>query len=171
MKSQARGLDLTNNDTHLLTWVQIFLFSKKSCLRHNMILCPKSCGRGTMMKKSVLLAVLVIAMALVASRPASAGCCVIASLDSLPGNVVAGEPVSLGFTVHYFGEKPNYLKPEVIATEVVGRGSVRTVSISDGVPGHYVATLVFPSAGDWRWTITPWDNGEPQIMPRLIVTS
>ena len=131
------------------------------------------------MKKIVLLAVLVVAMALVGSRPGEAGCCVVVTLDSLPGDVVADEPVEIGFTVYFssgladaFGEKPHLQNVAVTATNGTAGGNLRFDAKPDGVRGHAVATLVFPTVGNWNWqtVVTAYDgNWGPQKMPPLSV--
>jgi hypothetical protein len=133
------------------------------------------------MKKIVLVAVLMIAMALAVPRPASAGCCVVVTLDSVPGDVVAGEPVEIGFTVYFssalasaFGEKPHLQNVAVTAFNGTAGGNLLFDARPDGVRGHAVASLVFPTAGNWNWqtVVTAYDgNWGPQKMPPLSVLS
>lgn len=89
------------------------------------------------------------------------------TLDELPMNVAAGEPVKVGFTVLQHGRTPmTDLYPTVRAN--LNKDTEFVVNAEpEGVPGHYVATLTFPKEGEWRWFIQAFTMD--QMMPMLTV--
>jgi mono/diheme cytochrome c family protein len=107
--------------------------------------------------------------ALAFAFPVFAGGWAVITLDELPTDVVAGEPLTIGFTVLQHGRTPmNDLKPTITAT--LSQGSQFVVNAeSDGKPGHYTATLTFPKEGDWSWSIQAFSMD--QLMPVLTVAA
>jgi hypothetical protein len=124
-----------------------------------------------------LLAVLLLASA----SPALAGGWAVVTLDSLPSSVRAGQSVSLGFSVRQHGQElvntdwnGQPLKPVLRARKQAssrGRGglvlvaaqtaqrqgdqqTLRVEARQAGPTGHFVAEVVFPSAGTWEWEIS-----------------
>jgi mono/diheme cytochrome c family protein len=99
--------------------------------------------------------------------PAFAGGWAVITLDELPTHIVAGEPLTIGFTVRQHGITPmSGIDPTVTAT--LGqeeRFSVRATP--DATPGHYTATLTFPVKGEWIWSIQAFTMDQP--MPVLQV--
>ena len=108
-----------------------------------------------------------VMLALVLAIPVLAGGWAVITLDELPTNVAAGEPVKIGFTVLQHGRTPmTGLYPTIRAnlhkdTEFVVNAQ------AEGEPGHYVATLTFPKEGEWRWFINAFTMD--QMMPMLTV--
>ncbi len=104
--------------------------------------------------------------------PAFAGGWAVVTLDHLPDQVIAGQPVNVGFVVRQHGITPlGGLKP-VIRLQKAGEANSKAVPVaSDGNTGHYSATLTFPSAGVWQWTVETgfWPEGQP--MPDLSVVA
>jgi hypothetical protein len=95
-----------------------------------------------------------------------AGGWAVITLDELPTDVVAGEPLKIGFTVRQHGATPMAgLDPTVTATRKGDRFVVNAEA--DGEPGHYSATLTFPSEGNWEWSIQAFTMD--QRMPALTV--
>jgi uncharacterized protein (DUF58 family) len=94
-----------------------------------------------------LLALLVAASA----TTASAGGWAVTSLDSIP-EVTAGESADVGFTILQHGETPAVLESNVGIELVLADGTIQFFeAVSDGEPGHYVATVSFPTAGSYEW--------------------
>jgi mono/diheme cytochrome c family protein len=109
----------------------------------------------------------VLLLALVFAAPVFAGGWAVISLDELPTGVVAGEPVTVGFTVLQHGITPmSGLEPTVTAT-LLKDEQFTAFAKPDGKPGHYTATLVFPKEGEWRWSIQAFSMD--QLMPMLTV--
>jgi hypothetical protein len=110
---------------------------------------------------------LALLLALVFSIPAFAGGWAVITLDELPTNVVAGESLTIGFTVRQHGiTLMNGLEPTVTATLLDDEKFVVDAE-PDGEPGHYTATLTFPKEGNWDWSIQAFTMDQP--MPALTV--
>ena len=108
-------------------------------------------------------------LTLITSIAVYAGGWAVITLDSLPTGVIAGEPFTVGFTVLQHGRTPMAdIEPAIIATSS-GNGQVIVVAEPDGKPGHYAATLTFPTEGDWEWTIQAFTM--EQKMPALSVAA
>lgn len=106
-------------------------------------------------------------VSLIFAIPVFAGGWAVVSLDTLPANVVAGEPFTVGFTVLQHGKTPlDGLGPIITAT-LSKKEKFVVVAESDGKPGHYTATLTFPYDGSWDWSIDAF--GREQPMPVLQV--
>lgn len=76
------------------------------------------------------------------------------TLDALPTQVIAGQPLSLGFMVRQHGQRPmTGLIPKIIATRPDTGEKLTAYAEAQGEAGHYLATLTFPSAGTWEWVI------------------
>jgi len=107
---------------------------------------------------SLRLAVAALPIALVAASlmaaTALAGGYAIANLDSTP-QPRAGEATTLGFTVLQHGVTPvTSGTVSVMARNSASGETIAAKVVAEGKPGHYVATLTFPSAGTWSWEIT-----------------
>ena len=101
--------------------------------------------------------------------PVLAGGWAVITLDELPSNVTAGEPVSFGFTVLQHGRTPLAgLEPTVTARSSDGEKIV-IFADPEGKPGHYVATFAFSKAGDWEWSVQAFTMDQP--MPVLSVSA
>jgi cytochrome c2 len=110
---------------------------------------------------------LALLFAIVFAFPAFAGGWAVITLDELPSNVVAGEPLSIGFTVLQHGRTP---MTDLHPTLTAKLSSAETMVFSaepNGKPGHYVATLTFPKEGSWEWSIQAFTMDQP--MPVLNV--
>ena len=107
-------------------------------------------------------------LSLVIAIPAFAGGWAVITLDELPTGVVAGEPLTVGFTVLQHGRTPmSDLAPSIIANSKEEKFVV--LAEPDGKPGHYTATLTFPKEGDWSWSIQAFTMEQP--MPVLSVAA
>ncbi len=100
--------------------------------------------------------------------PVLAGGWAVITLDELPTDVVAGEPLTVGFTVLQHGKTPmTDLDPTVTARS--GDEKIAVFAEAEGKPGHYVATLTFPEEGNWEWSIQAFSMD--QAMPALAVSA
>lgn len=96
---------------------------------------------------------IVLLLSLLLVVPVYAGGWAVITLDELPSNVVAGEPLTIGFTVLQHGRTPmTGLDPTVTAN--LDKDAQFVVNAEpEGEPGHYTATLNFPKEGEWGWSI------------------
>jgi hypothetical protein len=109
---------------------------------------------------------LALLLSLIFAIPAFAGGWAVITLDELPGDVVAGEPLTVGFTVLQHGRTPmSDLAPSIIANSKEEQFVVPAEP--DGKPGHYTATLTFPKEGDWSWSIQAFTMEQPMPVLRV----
>jgi len=119
-----------------------------------------------MKSRMILVAGLMLAGTLLLVSPALAGGWAVITLDELPGEVVAGRPLEIGFMVRQHGVTPmEGLTPNVYARQA--DLNVIAHAKEQGETGHYVATLTFPQAGEWTWSIQAFTGNQP--MPPLSV--
>ncbi len=88
--------------------------------------------------------------------PASAGGWAVVHLDAVPSQVVAGSPVKLTFLVKQHDVTP--ITVDRAYLEATNRETGQELNVDahpDGDIGHYVLDVTFPSAGPWKWKITP----------------
>lgn len=122
-----------------------------------------------MISKIRLLVGFMLFLSLLMVTPSFAGGWAVITLDDLPGNVVAGEPLTIGFTVRQHGHTPMVgLTPTVRATLYTDEQFV-VRAFPEGEPGHYTATLTFPQEGEWSWSIQAFTMDQP--MPALTVAA
>ncbi len=89
------------------------------------------------------------------------------SLDSLPGEVVAGQPLTVGFTVLQHGRTPlSGLDPTIRLTSSSTGESLTVHAVDEGKVGHYTATFTLPESGTWGWSIQAFSMDQP--MPDLV---
>jgi hypothetical protein len=118
------------------------------------------------MFRHALGSVIALVLALVLAPAAAAGGWAIATLDQLPGEVHAGETVSLGFIVRQHGKTPtNEVDPYVQAYNPELGESVRAYAVQEGEVGHFIVEIVFPAAGTWQWSIEPAPFEGTQLEP------
>jgi hypothetical protein len=93
---------------------------------------------------------------------ASAGGWAVTTLDAVP-SPLPGEPTDVGFTIRQHGVTPVDLPG--VALVVTGADGTTTVfpALGDGRVGHYVATIVVPEAGSYRWLVRQGDLGEQAL--------
>jgi cytochrome c1 len=119
-----------------------------------------------MKSRLALTASLLIMGILLIAVPALAGGWAVITLDELPGEVIAGQPLEIGFTVRQHGVTPmEGLTPSVHARQ--SNIEVNEQAKPQGETGHYVATMTFPQAGDWDWSVEAFTMNQP--MPALSV--
>lgn len=120
------------------------------------------------MKKFACASLFAALVVLIWNTLAWAGGWAVVTLDQLPSQVIAGQPISVGFMVRQHGRTPiNGLSPKIMATRADTNDSFDAVAVQQGTVGHYVAMLTFPNAGAWNWTINAF--GFEQPMPTLTV--
>ncbi|MDP2292069.1 MAG: hypothetical protein Q8M22_12840 [Actinomycetota bacterium] len=99
---------------------------------------------------------------------AAAGGWAVTTLDATPVPV-PGEPVDVGFTIRQHGVTPVDIADGVAIEVVAADGTVqRFPAERQGVVGHYVASVVFPAAGDFNWSVIQGSFG-PQDLGVLSV--
>jgi cytochrome c oxidase subunit 2 len=92
--------------------------------------------------------------ALMVTMPALAGGWAVVTLDQLPARVIAGQPLTIGFTVRQHGRTlRNDLAPIVRLDRTDAQGSLAVTATREGDAGHYAATLTLPNAGMWNWRV------------------
>jgi hypothetical protein len=108
-------------------------------------------------------------LSLVAAPVAFAGGWAVTTLDDVPSSINAGETYAIGYTIRQHGQSPLTTSQSGIEVrDAKGALVERFVGISDGTPGHYVAQVRFPAAGEWQWTVdqTPF---QPQPLGSVMV--
>jgi hypothetical protein len=127
---------------------------------------PKEAQMGSKYRIALILTFL-LGFAIVI--PVFAGGWAVITLDELPSEIVAGEPLTIGFTVLQHGRTPmTDLEPTVTARLSNGK-AITFFSAPSEKPGYYTATLTFPEEGNWEWSIQAFTMD--QKMPTLNVTS
>ena len=93
----------------------------------------------------------------------------VVTLDDLPTQVIAGQPLAIGFVVRQHGQRPmEGLEPKIILHSPETKETLTLFAKPEGPTGHYAARLTFPEAGAWDWHIDAFGFA-PQPMPRLNV--
>ena len=96
-----------------------------------------------------------VAAMLLLAAPVGAGSWVVITLDSLPRDIRAGEPLAIGFMVRQHGQTPtNGVSPTLYARNRTTGESIAVEAQQSGETGHFVAEVVFPSDGQWEWSLT-----------------
>lgn len=99
---------------------------------------------------------------------AAAGGWAVTTLDATPVPV-PGQPVEVGFTIRSHGVTPIDIADGVAIEVTATDGTVqRFPAARQGVSGHYVASVVFPTAGDFTWSVIQGGFG-PQDLGALTV--
>jgi cytochrome c2 len=102
--------------------------------------------------------------------PALAGGWAVISLDSLPGEIVAGQPITIGFTVRQHGRTPlSGLNPNIRLAHLDSNEKLTVYAMDEGEIGHYSATFSLPESGRWQWSIQAFSMDQP--MPELSVVA
>lgn len=122
-----------------------------------------------MISKFRISLVLALLLTLAIAVPVYAGGWAVITLDELPTGVIAGESFTVGFTVLQHGITPmTDLDPTILAVSPDGEKFI-VLAKPEGKPGHYAATLTFPTKGKWNWTIQAFTM--EQKMPVLSVAA
>lgn len=122
-----------------------------------------------MLRKVGFLLSLVFVVLLAA--PALAGGWVVITLDALPGKIRAGEPLTIGFMVRQHGQTPtNGVSPALSARNSTTGERISVNAQQSGETGHFVVEVVFPTKGQWEWSLTaPPFLQEGQFAPLTVL--
>ena len=113
---------------------------------------------------------LTVALLAVQSGGVSAGGWAVGSLDEAPSGA-AGVTEDVGFTILQHGQTPIDMTEDV-GIDIVGPNGYHEFfpAAGDGTVGHYVATVTFPDAGSYTWSIR-MGMFEPQQLGGLELTA
>jgi hypothetical protein len=105
-----------------------------------------------MARRLVVAVTMAMAGAALAAGSASAGGWATVGLDSVPDGIRAGEPWAVRLTILQHGRTPlEGLQPELTVSK---GGTTRTFAATPTErPGVYRASVLFPSAGSWRYVV------------------
>jgi hypothetical protein len=111
--------------------------------------------------RALTVALACVGLAVVWMPSALAGGWAVTTLDPLPSELQAGQTYPIGYVIRQHGQTPfigAHTAIEIRSSDA--QVPSRFVGIADGVPGHYVAQVTFPSAGEWRWDVdqTPFES-------------
>jgi len=121
-----------------------------------------------MFRKAVAIVILLLLLAPAVS--VLAGGWVVITLQELPPEIRAGEPVSLEFVVRQHGFRPvDGVNLVVQARPGAGGDSLRWTAEPGSQTGHYLVEAVFPEAGDWIWHVTAAPFPQVTTLPVLRV--
>lgn len=91
-----------------------------------------------------------------------AGGWAVITLDEPPGDIRAGEPWTLGFTVLQHGQTPVHdlgdgvpIEPLLVAENPADGRRVEVMATPGKEVGHFTVEVTFPTGGEWTWTIFP----------------
>jgi len=113
-----------------------------------------------------------IAMSLVGglAQPVAAGGWGVTTIDEMPQTIVAGDKIEIRLAVRQHGVRlMDGIEPVLAFANGKDRIEVKAQPISRDKKdvGHYVATIVFPKAGEWQWEMTSFP---PQrMMPVQVI--
>ena len=120
------------------------------------------------MRKVIYAFAIAMLVALIPGALAFAGGWAVVTLDHLPSQIIAKQPVTIGFMVRQHGVAPvGELAPTIKAAKLGTNESLTVTAKPDEVRGHYTASITFPSEGTWSWEIDAFSF--PQPMPPLNV--
>lgn len=110
-----------------------------------------------MRHRSIALSVALLATFMVASVAASGGWAQV-SATNVPVDPPVGQETTIGLNVLQHGVTPvSWPGITVVATEATSGAVIRAAATASGPEGSYVATLVFPTAGEWTLTFESKD--------------
>jgi cytochrome c2 len=120
------------------------------------------------MKRITVALALGFLLTLIFTVPSFAGGWAVITLDELPGQVIAGQPLEIGFMVRQHGVTPmEGLEATVLARNDFGKSLAFTAK-EEGQRGHYTATIDLPEAGEWEWSIQAFTVNQP-IPPLTVI--
>ena len=124
-------------------------------------------------KATVVLLLILLALPVGA---ALAGGWAVVSLDNPPGEIHAGQPWTMGFTVLQHGQTPVHrldattpVEPLLVATNTADGRRVEVDAQPTEEVGHFVVEVTFPSDGTWEWIIYPNPLGGDTLFEPLTV--
>jgi hypothetical protein len=96
-------------------------------------------------------ALAVVALSVCTVPAAMAGGWAVTTLDEVPATLKAGETYPIGYTVRQHGQTPFLGSETGIEIRSSSNARQRFNGVAQGAPGHYVAQVRFPEAGEWQW--------------------
>lgn len=90
------------------------------------------------------------------SAPANGGGWAVLTLDEWPTQVVANQPITIGFTLRQHGQTLLSGLGGSVVFEGYGKVGARPLQFrvnATRAEGHYTATITLPTAGVWQWRI------------------
>ena len=113
---------------------------------------------------------LALTLAAATAGSASAGGWAVGSLDEAPSGD-AGVTEDVGFTILQHGQTPVDMTEDV-GIDIVGANGFHEffAATGTGTVGHYVASVTFPEAGSYTWSIR-MGMFEPQLLGTLELTA
>lgn len=121
-----------------------------------------------MKTNKLLLVSFIFLLTLLLATPVFGGGWAVITLDHLPADVIAGQPVEIRFMVRQHGQTPMAdLKPKIEASLAGSTESIRVDAYPTKKTGQYMAEATFPKAGTWNWHIRAFTMEQP--MPQLRV--
>lgn len=115
-----------------------------------------------MIRKLSITVIVLLALGLLVI-PALAGGWALVTVENMPPEIRAGEPVELHMTVwqhgqtpvHFFDTEENPIVPRLIATNQVTGERIEATAERLPEVGEFTLTVTFPSDGTWTWDIRP----------------
>lgn len=93
-----------------------------------------------------------------------------ASASLAAGELTAGAPFTIGFTVLQHGKHPvDGLSPRITLTPQDGGETITVLAEAASGPGRYQAQILLPAAGAWAWQIDAF--GPPATLAPLRVVA
>ena len=124
------------------------------------------------MNRALLFVGVVVGIIMLAlAAPAFAGGWATITVDEWPTQINANQPVLIGFTVRQHGRDASRmtgLYPTLTAKNPATGETIIVGANAEGAAGHYVASITFPEAGSWSWSIQAFSMDQP--IPSLIVS-
>jgi hypothetical protein len=112
------------------------------------------------MRKIGILLTIALLLALVPA--VLAGGWAVITLDDMPGEIRAGEPWTLGFTVLQHGQTPVHdlgdgspIEPLLVAENPADGRRIEIMATPSKEVGHFTVEVTFPTEGAWEWTLFP----------------
>lgn len=119
-------------------------------------------------RRIVIIVLLVLMLAAFITGSALAGGWATIELDELPGEIHAGETFNLSFMVYQHGKTPVHsligwdpdgptpVEPVISVTNSKTGETIEIMAVPDkSEVGRFHADILFPSEGEWSWTIEP----------------
>ncbi len=113
------------------------------------------------MKRTIGLLLSLVLLLSLASAVLAGGWAVV-TLDAPPGEIRAGQPWTVGFTVLQHGQTPVHgfedgtpVEPLLVARNLDAGRRVEVLATPGEEVGHFTAEVTFPVEGEWTWTILP----------------
>jgi len=122
------------------------------------------------MRRSLLVSPLALVLVALAAAPAAAGGWATVGLDSTPAGIVPGTPWNVNITVLQHGRTPlTGITPSVAITS--GTVTREFTAAPTKKPGVYRASVVFPTAGRWSYTVDDGFMGQVHTYPAVTIAA